>query len=494
MLLPLFSILLLSLFGAVVNGLAQIPLDTTSSPDLGTSGPFSLSSINSESAFASFAFPVFPRHTIRIKKTSFCDPTVSVYTGYLDIDGGAKHLFFYFFESRRDPANDDVVMWINGGPGCTSSIGLLSELGPCSIDMTGNSSNGTNWNPYSWNNEANIFSLDQPVGVGYSYADFGETVETTEEAAHNVYAFLTIFFETFKEFSGRPLHLAGESYAGRYLPVFASEIYDGNLIAIAEGRGVINLKSLLIGNGVTDISTLYEGRYEIECGTAALDVPFQSIGNCVRIKAALPRCNKALHRSCVDHFDHIDCEAAVAFCDSHISTSYWDSGRSLYDVSKVCQDQDLCYAENEVIRQFLDSPSTRTMLGAESTGNFSLCSSAVERNFVSHLDKWAHHTQDYVAALLERGMRILVYAGTYDWQCNWVSNERWVNKLDWSGREAYVKQPWRPWVVRGKHAGKTKTHGNLTFASVFGAGHMVPRDKPAEALALVSRWLAGQPI
>lgn len=38
------------------------------------------------------------------------------------------------------------------------------------------------------------------------------TVETTEAAAKNVHAFLTIFFETFDQFKGRRLHLAGESY------------------------------------------------------------------------------------------------------------------------------------------------------------------------------------------------------------------------------------------------------------------------------------------
>lgn len=110
-------------------------------------------------------------------------------------------------------------------------MGLLMELGPCSIDMNNVSSNGTTWNAYSWNNEANIFFLDQPyvskplphctacaeelysVGVGFSYADYGEVVETTEDAAKNVHAFITIFFETFTQFSGRPLHLAGESYA-----------------------------------------------------------------------------------------------------------------------------------------------------------------------------------------------------------------------------------------------------------------------------------------
>ncbi|KIK10581.1 hypothetical protein PISMIDRAFT_599886 [Pisolithus microcarpus 441] len=67
-------------------------------------------------------------------------------------------------------------------------------------------------------------------------------------------------------------------------------------------------------------------------------------------------------------------------------------GRNVYDVSKVCQGHDLCYAEDEVICRFLDSHSTRTMLGAESPRNFSLCSSTVGRNFVSHLYKWAHRT------------------------------------------------------------------------------------------------------
>lgn len=54
------------------------------------------------------------------------------------------------------------------------------------------------------------------VGVGFSYADYGETIETTEDAARNIHAFISIFFETFKEFSGRPIHLSGESYGVRH--------------------------------------------------------------------------------------------------------------------------------------------------------------------------------------------------------------------------------------------------------------------------------------
>lgn len=453
-----------------------------------------LSSISSVQDFTTLAHPLYPYHRVRVKKSNFCDPTVNVYTGYLDVDAGAKHLFFYFFESRRDPAKDDVMMWINGGPGCSSAMGLLMELGPCSIDMKNASSNGTLWNPHSWNAEANIFFLDQPVGVGFSYADFGETVETTEDAAVNIHAFITIFFETFPQFAGRPLHLSGESYGGRYLPAFASYIHDQNQIAKTQGRPTLNLRSVLIGNGITDISTLFPGRYEVECGTASLDVPFQSISTCVRMKVALPRCIAAMQRDCVDHFDAIDCQASVDFCNSELSTGYWGSGRNVYDISKMCEGDSLCYLENGVITNYLNRPEIRDILGVETPNNFTACSREVGGNFNAHMDKYAVPAQFYVAGLLERGVRVLIYAGTYDWQCNWVANKLWVDRLEWTGKEAYTAQKWRDWEVDGKKAGETKGAGVLTFATIRGAGHMVPHDKPAESFAMVSRWLAGKEL
>ena len=66
---------------------------------------------------------------MRIKShEGWCDPDVKSYSGYLDT-GNGRDLFFYFFESRSDPSNDPVLMWINGGPGCSSSLGLFMELG-----------------------------------------------------------------------------------------------------------------------------------------------------------------------------------------------------------------------------------------------------------------------------------------------------------------------------------------------------------------------------
>ncbi|THG99560.1 hypothetical protein EW026_g2810 [Hermanssonia centrifuga] len=431
-----------------------------------------LSSITAEDTFHSLSHPHFPAHQVRVKKTSFCDPTVNVYTGYLDVDYGAKHMFFYFFESRRDPANDDVMMWINGG-----KSGLFVRNWPLDgtgIDMKNVSSNGTVWNPYSWNNEANIFFLDQPVGVGYSYADYGETVETTEDAARNVHAFISIFFETFNQFSGRPIHLSGESYGGRYLPAFASYIHDQNQVAKAAGRPTINLTSVLIGNGITDISTLYAGRYEIECGTAALESPFQTISNCVRMKIAY----------------QLPCEWYVTYTTaSRAGLTEPCEGRNVYDISKMCLGDSLCYLEQSVIADYLNRPDIRQLLGAESTNNFTGCSREVGLNFNSHMDKYAVPSQYYVAGLLERGIPMLIYAGTYDWQCNWVANKLWVDKLEWTGKDSYNTEEWRDWFVDGEKAGETKSAGVLTFVTIRGAGHMVPFDKPAESFAMVSRWL-----
>lgn len=62
---------------------------------------------------------------------------------------------------------------------------------------------------------------------------------------------------------------------------------------------------------------------------------------------------------------------------------------------------------------------------------------------------------------------------TYDWQCNSVANKLWVDKLDWTGKEAYGAADWGVWVSGGKIAGETKKARYLTFATVRGAGHMM---------------------
>ncbi len=93
-------------------------------------------------------------HSLREQpvENGLCDATVKSYSGYFGVDSGVdKNYFYWLFESRATPASDPLVMWLNGGPGCSSELGLLTENGPCTVNAEGTD---TINNPYSWNNNA----------------------------------------------------------------------------------------------------------------------------------------------------------------------------------------------------------------------------------------------------------------------------------------------------------------------------------------------------
>ncbi|KAL1939260.1 hypothetical protein VTO73DRAFT_10063 [Trametes versicolor] len=458
--------------------------------DVGLFTPLGDLSLLSTTEFTRLAHPAFPRHSARIKQSHFCNETARAYSGYIDVE--ARHLFFYFFESRRNPDTDDVVFWTNGGPGASSSMGLFMELGPCRPT----SANTTETNPYSWNEHANVFFVDQPVGVGFSYADYGESVGTTMEAADDIAAFMAIFFEHFSSFKGRGLHLAGESYGGRYIPVFAAAIYDKNAQLIEAGVTPINLTSVMIGNGCTDFATMFPSYYDAQCADPTFPA-VQGISDCVKMKQLVPRCEQRFKDSCVDKVESIDCAAAASFCSTAMSDLFKDLNH--YDRARPCKgasDITECYPIIRQIGEFLNNKGTQDLLGVDSSrkGNFSHSTPDVNAAFRANLDHYGFPAQFYIGALLERGVRALIYVGATDYICNWIGNERMTLALEWTGQEEFRADTLKEWIVDGKPAGVVRSGGGLTYATIAGAGHMAPYDKPVESLELANRWLAGVPL
>lgn len=166
-----------------------------------------------DSGFTTFRSLNSP-HSVRIQQQdeSICAAGSAQYTGWLDI--GPKHLFFWYFESQNDPIEDPLTLWLNGGPGSSSMVGLFQENGPCLVNEYGN---GTVHNPWGWSRNSSLLFVDQPADVGFSYIDEGhEVARDSQEAAIDMHRFLQIFIsEIFPHKSSSPVHLSGESYAVR---------------------------------------------------------------------------------------------------------------------------------------------------------------------------------------------------------------------------------------------------------------------------------------
>lgn len=182
--------------------------------------------------------------------------SANLWSGYIDITGTSKKIHYLLAESQNDPSNDPLIIWYNGGPGCSSMLGFMQEHGPFLWKNGEDNWNGTN--PYSWNKRANMLYIEQPAGVGYSYyADPDEAKAPSNftdlnAAQDNLQAVLG-WYEKFPEFKTNDLYISGESYAGVYVPYLLYLLHNHNQ-ANLDNPDVFcpPLKGMMVGNGVTN--------------------------------------------------------------------------------------------------------------------------------------------------------------------------------------------------------------------------------------------------
>ncbi|KAL2061428.1 hypothetical protein VTL71DRAFT_7701 [Oculimacula yallundae] len=146
------------------------------------------------------------------------------YAGSLPITPGGNilgnNLWFWFFPSINPAAKKEIVIWLAGGPGCSSLQGVLQEHGPF-LWQSGTSEPVSN--PFSWNKLTNVIYIDQPVGTGFSQGNIPVNNET--DVAKHFMGFWKNFVDTFS-IQGYKIYLTGESYAGAYIPYIASAMLD----------------------------------------------------------------------------------------------------------------------------------------------------------------------------------------------------------------------------------------------------------------------------
>ncbi|KAJ2454625.1 hypothetical protein EV183_001373 [Coemansia sp. RSA 2336] len=430
-----------------------------------------------------------PRYQLRSKSIDgVCDAGVKQMTGYLDTEDD-KHFFYWFFEAKNKVQGQDspLVVWLNGGPGCSSMSGLLTELGPCLIAENGTA---TKPNPYGWNENANIIFIDQPTNVGFSY---GTTVTNTTTAAQDFVALLQLFYKTFPEYLSGGLHVFGESYGGHYIPAIGAAILDhndqvnANNASLSAQLGEIPLHSIGVGNGLFDQRLQYKYYSKMACNSTYPPVFKQS--TCDQMDVDYKYCSQMIDQ-CKKSQDVNECTVATGYCLYAMQQTYVFDYPKLnpYDVRIDCAVEPLCYADTAYAGAFLNQSSVQEILHAKET-NYQSCSTKVQADFLGDFDILRSFTPE-LAKILEAGIPSLIYVGDADWICNWYGVKATLMEMDWAGQTSFNSAQDKEWVVKGNKAGQVRTQSGLSFVRVYEAGHMVPMDQPENALDMLNRWLS----
>ncbi|ESQ42260.1 hypothetical protein EUTSA_v10015901mg [Eutrema salsugineum] len=396
------------------------------------------------------------------------------YAGYYSLPHSKSAKMFYFFFESRNNSTDPVVIWLSGGPGCSSSVALFYENGPFTI--SGNLS--LTWNDFGWDKVSNLIYVDQPIGTGFSYTSDSSDLRHDEVGVSNdLYDFLQAFFKEHPKFAKNDFYITGESYAGHYIPALASRVHSGN----KKNEGIpINLKGFAIGNGLTNSEIQY-GAY----GDYALEMKLISESDHESLKQDYVECQGFTKKCNLD--GGLACASAFEVCnDIFYQIASKTEGTNYYDLRKKCVGSQ-CYDFSKM-ETFLNQENVRKALGVGDI-KFVSCSTTV---YDAMTEDWMLNLEVKIPALVEDGINLLVYAGEYDLVCNWLGNSRWVEQMNWSGQKDFGSAKTVPFLVDGKEAGLMKNHGSLTFLKVHDAGHMVPMDQPKASLQMLQNWMQGK--
>jgi len=356
-------------------------------------------------------------------------------------------------------------------------------------------------NPYSWNKAANVLYLDSPAGVGLSYSNNSADYNTGDKiTAKNSHSFLLNWFKEFPEFRDNEFYISGESYAGVYVPTLAQQVLQGN----SNPDNLINLKGILVGNGVT--SDIFDGDAWVPFvyGHGLIDIDLYN--------RTYFECNGTYWRpptqACYDLLEQInelvgdlniygiydDCYGLFKETGPLHDPFYrisqkvrdWTAESKLSTKSYKKKVGDVPCIDSSRAEAWLNQASVRTALHAipVERQKWTICTNQIRysRNYDTIIPIYQE--------LLSARYRVLVYSGDVDLCVPYTGSEAWTRSLGLP-----IKKDWRPWKVNRQVAGYViEYEQDLTFATIKGSGHTVPEYKPSQSLYFLNQFLDNKPF
>jgi carboxypeptidase C (cathepsin A) len=416
------------------------------------------------------------------------------YSGYLTVNTTNGRAFHYWFvEAQRNPSNSPLVLWLNGGPGCSSLDGFFYEHGPVIFDDSTDDLKLIP-RPYSWNRLANILYLESPAGVGFSYSNTSSdyTANSDTQTAADNYNAIQAFLAKYPQYRNNDFYISGESYAGVYVPSTAVAVVTGN----QQGNPQINLKGIMVGNGVTDpfadspLVALIPFLY----GHGVFSTKVMNQINQYCNNSNDPNCQNAVN-TVYNLMDDIDIYDIYSECYHQRPSDDRTPGGSFMSKKPISKRSPMlvppCTDADKATR-YLNKPEVQNALHVASQNiEWSICSEVVNSNYNS--DILQNSLVPYHQKLLQNNVRVLIFSGDTDAAVPYTGTEYWTSNL----MGLAEKNTWRQWFYdNNQQVGGMVTEyvHSFYFLTVKGAGHMVPQFKPAPAFAMFERFLNDQPF
>ncbi|KAF5745198.1 hypothetical protein HS088_TW07G00780 [Tripterygium wilfordii] len=404
----------------------------------------------------------------------FPDEALPTKSGYLPVNPATGSAIYYtYYEAQSSTSSlsqTPLLIWLQGGPGCSSMTGNFLELGPWLV--TSSYSQNVERitlkaNPGAWNRIYGLLFLDNPIGTGFSIAPKPEEIPRDQHAvAKHLFVAITGFVNSDPVFKNRPIYITGESYAGKYVPAIGYYILKKNM-RLPESQQV-NLAGVAIGDGLTDPV--------IQVNTHALNAYYSGLVN-EKQKGELEKAQS----EAVKLVKMANWSAATDARNGVLNLLQNMTGLvTLYDFTKKAP------YNTALVTRFLNHEVAKKALGVNESMVYDDCSDVV--GAVLHED--VMKSVKYMVEFLVKRSKVLLYQGHFDLRDGVVSTEAWVKTMKWEGIGSFLKAEREVWRVNGELAGYVQKWGSLSHVVVMGAGHFVPTDQPVNSQAMIEDWVS----
>jgi len=460
--------------------------------------------------------------------------TFNMFSGYLEATNN-REIFYWFEESQSETADTDpLIIWTNGGPGCSGLVGLLTEHGAYWVydDLTLKS------NEYSWNKIANMLYVEQPYGVGFSIVSDGDSYVTGDDnAATDIDAVVRSFLTKYPKYQSNDFYVASESYGGHYVPFSTKKILENNAKGL---EPTVNIKGMLVGNPLSSYyhndegfmsalyghglikATLYN-EWNNECYGNENAILYSDTCYMLYVQAYLaaedadfyaldfPTCNaddddtmkkddkRTFHTERKQFRTRARERVSKVMENEELLNKYFEGNTERIDSFKIKAESAigsstapyLSCAEDNLV-DYLNLESVQTALHTKvSSDAWDYCNYALNEAWPES-DWYNDMTETYNILANDYDIKMLMYSGDDDSVC---SIQGAMSFLDTLGFEIDSNYDWSEWKYEDELAGYytryLKSDGTSTalhFQTVRSAGHMVPSTQPERALELFNRF------